>query len=87
LARPFEPNPLGSAPSFELNPFGSARSSEPDPRSRNAHPSHQSLGNRTLPEAATGPPEKLAADPAPEFGRVRCQRFLGGLLRHYYRAA
>jgi putative transposase len=47
--------------------------------------------------AATGPPEKVAgprtrspslkdADPL-EPGDVRCRRFLGGLLRHYYRAA
>jgi putative transposase len=53
----------------------------------NAHRPHQGLGNRTLPEAATGPPEELTTDPAPQLGRVRCQRFLGGLLRHYYHAA
>jgi len=53
----------------------------------NAHRPHQSLGNRTLPEAAAGPPEELVADPAATVGRIRCQRFLGGLLRHYYRAA
>jgi putative transposase len=45
---------------------------------------HQGLGNRTLPAAAAGPPEDLAIDHAPQLGRVRCQRFLGGLLRHYY---
>lgn len=48
---------------------------------------HQGLGNRTLPAAAAGPAEDLAIDHAPQFGRVRCQRFLGGLLRHYYRNA
>lgn len=53
----------------------------------NAHGPHQSLGNRTLPEAAAGAPKELAADLAPPLGRVRCRRFLGGLLRHYYHAA
>ncbi len=53
----------------------------------NEHRPHQGLGNRTLPAAAAGPPEDLAIDHAPQLGRVRCQRFLGGLLRHYYRAA
>jgi len=48
---------------------------------------HQGLGNCTLPAAAAGPPEDLAIDHAPQLGRVRCQRFLGGLLRHYYREA
>jgi putative transposase len=50
----------------------------------NAHRPHQSLGNKTLPAAAEGhDPPTLAA----EVGRVRCRRFLGGLLRHYYREA
>ncbi len=53
----------------------------------NEHRPHQGLGNRTLPAAAAGPPEDLAIDHAPQLGRVRCQRFLGGLLRHYYREA
>ena len=48
---------------------------------------HQGLGNRTLPAAAAGPPEDLAIDHAPQLGSIRCQRFLGGLLRHYYHAA
>jgi putative transposase len=48
---------------------------------------HQSLGNRTLPEAATGPPIELPSTPAPNLGRVRCTRLLGGLLRHYEREA
>ena len=48
---------------------------------------HQGLGNRTLPAAAAGPPEDLAVDHAPQIGRVHCQRFLGGLLRHYYQDA
>ncbi len=47
---------------------------------------HQSLGNST-PPAAAEPPDEAIATPVPEAGRVRCQRFLGGLLRHYYRVA
>lgn len=48
------------------------------------HRPHQGLGNKTLPAASEGrePPPTAA-----EVGRVRCQRFLGGLLRHYYREA
>ncbi len=53
----------------------------------NEHRPHQGLGNRTLPAAATGPPEELVSNPAPEIGRVRCQRFPSGLLRHYYHDA
>ena len=53
----------------------------------NQHRPHQGLDNRTLPAAATGPPEELPSDPAPEIGRICCRRFLGELLRHYYRAA
>ena len=53
----------------------------------NEYRPHQGLGNRTLPAAATGLPEELSSNPAPWIGRIRCQRFLGGLLRHYYRAA
>lgn len=37
-------------------------------------------GNRV-----TGPPKEGRT--SKYVGRVRCQRFLGGLLRHYYRAA
>lgn len=48
---------------------------------------HQSLGNRTLTEAAIGPPDELPRAPTPEIGRIRCIHFLGGLLRHYERAA
>ena len=48
---------------------------------------HQGLGNRTVPAAATESPEELPSDPAPEIGGIRCQRFLGGLLRRYYRVA
>ena len=51
----------------------------------NEHRPHQGLGNLTVPAAATGPPEELESEP--EVGRIRCERFLGGLLRHYYRAA
>ncbi|UCE58435.1 MAG: transposase [Phycisphaerales bacterium] len=52
----------------------------------NQHRPHQGLGNRILP-AATGPPEELAPEYSPEIDPIRCQRFLGGLLRHYYRVA
>jgi putative transposase len=48
---------------------------------------HQSLGNRTFPEAATGSPVEIPSTPAPNLGRVRCTRLLGGLLRHYERVA
>jgi putative transposase len=53
----------------------------------NEHRPHQGLGNRTLPAAATGQREEFSFSPAPEIGRICCQRFLGGLLRHYYRPA
>jgi len=53
----------------------------------NEHRPHQSLENRTLPAAATGPPDELCTDSGHEIGHVRCQRFLGGLLRHYYHIA
>jgi hypothetical protein len=48
---------------------------------------HQGLDNRTIEETATGPPDGHGRAPALEAGRIRCQRFLGGLLRHYYREA
>ena len=53
----------------------------------NEHRPHQGLGNRTVPAAATGPPEEPVSEPSPEIGPIRCQRFLGGLLRHYHHAA
>jgi putative transposase len=53
----------------------------------NTHRPHQGLGNQTLPAARAGPPTGPTADDAPEPGSVRCRRFLGGLLRHYYRPA
>ena len=53
----------------------------------NQHRPHQGLGNRTVPAAATGPPEELPSNPVSDVGAIRCRRFLGGLLRHYYRAA
>jgi len=53
----------------------------------NVHRPHQGLGNRTVAQAATGPPDDPLARVTPDFGRIRCERFLGGLLRHYYRAA
>jgi putative transposase len=47
---------------------------------------HQSLGNRTLPTAQSGAPPPTAL-PDVVGGSIRCQRLLGGLLRHYYRVA
>jgi transposase InsO family protein len=44
---------------------------------------HQSLGNRPLPEAGEPEPPIL---PFPESGVV-CEQRLGGLLKHYRRAA
>jgi hypothetical protein len=52
-------------------------------RFHNQHRPHQGLGNRTL-RAALGndpPPDHSESSP------IHCKRFLGGLLRHYYRAA
>jgi putative transposase len=48
---------------------------------------HQGLGNLTIPAAAAGPPQEVEFDPAASIGSIRCRHFLGGLLRHYYRAA
>jgi hypothetical protein len=48
---------------------------------------HESLGARTLPEAAGGPPAERSADHTPQLGRVRCEWFLAGLPRLYTRAA
>ncbi len=53
----------------------------------NQHRPHQGLGNRTLPAAGAGPPDELVFESPPEISRIRCQRSLGGLLRHYYRVA
>jgi hypothetical protein len=44
---------------------------------------HQSLGNRPLPDLGQPEPPVL---PFPESGVV-CEKRLGGLLRHYRRAA
>ena len=49
----------------------------------NRHRPHQGLGNRTIPEAAAGPPIDPSATTWPEIHRIRCDQFLGGLLRHY----
>jgi len=46
---------------------------------------HQSLGNHTLPAAHSGAPPP--GSPGLDVGPIRCQKFLGGLLRHYYRDA
>jgi putative transposase len=53
----------------------------------NEYRPHQGLGNLTIPTAAAGPPPEVDFDPAANVGRIRCRRFLGGLLRHYYREA
>lgn len=48
----------------------------------NAHRPHQALGNSPPGQpAGRSPPTPVAA------GRVKCQEWLGGLLRHYYRDA
>jgi putative transposase len=52
----------------------------------NTHRPHTALGDRIL-DAATGQPPEIAASDVPDVGRIRCRRFLGGLLRHYYREA
>jgi putative transposase len=56
-------------------------------RFHNAYRPHQGLGNRTIPAAAHGPPAEPRSQAAPPSHRIRCQCFLGGLLRHYYREA
>jgi putative transposase len=53
----------------------------------NEHRPHQGLRNQTIPAAAHGPPVEAPSREAPSPQRIHCQRFLGGLLRHYYRAA
>jgi len=52
----------------------------------NEHRPHQSLGNRTLSEAAS-PPTRQSSVAISRPGPVRCRKFLGGLLWHYSRAA
>ncbi len=56
----------------------------------NRYRPHQGLGNQPLSIVSGGNGNVAAArlhdDPDDE-GAVRCRRFLGGLLRHYYRAA
>ena len=44
---------------------------------------HQALGNRPVGMGQDPPPQ----DVEPETGSIRCQRWLGGLLNHYYRQA
>jgi hypothetical protein len=48
---------------------------------------HQGLGNRTIPAAATCSPDPPPIESDFDAGTIRCQQYLGGLLRHYYRAA
>jgi putative transposase len=56
-------------------------------RFHNEHGPHQGLDNQTIPTAAHGPPAIAPLQAAPPLHRIRCQRFLGGLPRHYYRTA
>jgi putative transposase len=56
-------------------------------RFHNAYRPHQGLGNLTIPAARAGPQEEPACDDVPPPEVIRCHRFLGGLLRHYYRDA
>ncbi len=56
-------------------------------RFHNEHRPHQGLGNQTIPTAAHGQPAASLSRTAPPSNCIRCQRSLGGLLRHYYRAA
>jgi hypothetical protein len=53
----------------------------------NEHRPHQGLGNLTIPAAVTGPPANRAPNAPIDTSNIRCQEFLGGLLRHYYNAA
>jgi putative transposase len=53
----------------------------------NEHRPHQGLDNLTIPIAATESQVESASQDIPPPERIRCQRMLGGLLRHYYRAA
>jgi putative transposase len=50
----------------------------------NAHRPHRGVGNAILDEAGMGPMQVRMDN---DVGSVRCERFLGGLLRHYSRAA
>jgi len=52
-------------------------------RYHNAHRPHQGLGNVPIPDKDKKPPE---GDTEP-LGRVGCDEWLGGLLKHYYRQA
>lgn len=51
----------------------------------NSHRPHQGRGNLTPPAAAAGTPNATNSEPLADDARIRCTRFLGGLLRHYYR--
>lgn len=53
----------------------------------NEHRQHQGLGNLTILLAAAESEDDPVSREAPSPERIRCQRFLGGLLRHYYRDA
>lgn len=56
-------------------------------RFHNEYRPHQGLGNRTIAETACGPPTETPTSAAPKPHLIRCERFLGGLLRHYSREA
>jgi len=45
---------------------------------------HQGLGNVPIPDREKPPPIDTATEPV---GKIGCQEWLGGLLRHYYRQA
>jgi putative transposase len=50
----------------------------------NTHRPHRGVGNAILDEGGMGPHQIRMDD---DVGRIRCERFLGGLLRHYCRDA
>lgn len=56
-------------------------------RFHNTYRPHQGLGNRTIPAAVADAPEILDAPDDVSIGTIHCRQFLGGLLRHYSRAA
>lgn len=48
---------------------------------------HQGLGSPTIPASAEAASEVLNPPDGAHMGTIQCQRFLGGLLRHYSRDA
>ena len=53
-------------------------------RYHNTHRPHQGLGNVPIPDKGKEPPAEVDTEP---LGKVGCEEWLGGLLRHYYRKA